>query len=321
MTRDAEFYGVQLKQGDMVYALVAGANRDPRAYERADEFVLDRKRNNHMGFANGPHRCLGMHLARRELQIAVQEWLRVIPDFRIATDEELTRARRRGDDDADAAAARVGDGVVRLTVDGKGCMGHGRCYLLAPDLLTDDDEGFVTIRDQTIDVPADQVEAAEEAAGTCPEQAITPDPVTARAAVVGAGPSGFYAAEHLLRQGVAVDLFDALPTPYGLVRAGVAPDHPKIKSVTRIYEKTAQHADFRFFGGVELGADVTPAEDLLERYHAVVYAVGTRADNRLGIPGDDRPGLRRRHRVRRLVQRPPALRGRGVRPVAVSAPS
>jgi ferredoxin len=62
---------------------------------------------------------------------------------------------------------------VRLAVDGKGCMGHGRCYLLAPDLLTDDDEGFVTIRDQTIDVPADQVEAAEEAAGTCPEQAIT----------------------------------------------------------------------------------------------------------------------------------------------------
>jgi ferredoxin len=62
---------------------------------------------------------------------------------------------------------------VRLTVDGKSCMGHGRCYLLAPDLLTDDDEGFVTIRDQPIDVPADQVEAAEEAAGSCPEQAIT----------------------------------------------------------------------------------------------------------------------------------------------------
>ena len=110
-----------------------------------------------------------------------------------------------------------------------------------------------------------------------------------RAAVVGAGPSGFYAAEQLLREGIAVDLFDALPTPYGLVRAGVAPDHPKIKSVTRMYDKTAQHPDFRFFGGVELGADVT-REDLLERYHAVVYAVGTSTDNGLGIPGDDRPG-------------------------------
>jgi ferredoxin/flavodoxin---NADP+ reductase len=113
--------------------------------------------------------------------------------------------------------------------------------------------------------------------------------MSARAAVVGAGPSGFYAADQLLKGGVAVDLFDALPTPYGLVRAGVAPDHPKIKSVTRMYERTAQHRAFRFFGGVEVGADVTAGE-LRERYHAVVYAVGTPTDNRLGIPGDDRPG-------------------------------
>ena len=90
VTRDAEFHGVQLRKGDMVYALVSGANRDPRAYERADEFVIDRKRTHHMGFANGPHRCLGAHLARRELQIAVEEWLRVIPDFRLAADGELT---------------------------------------------------------------------------------------------------------------------------------------------------------------------------------------------------------------------------------------
>ena len=125
-----------------------------------------------MGFANGPHRCLGMHLARRELQLAVQEWLRVIPDFRIATDERAQRARRRRDDDAHEPAARLGGAVVKLTVDGASCMGHGRCYQMAPDLLTYDDEGYVTIRDQTIDVPADQVEAAEDAEGTCPEQAI-----------------------------------------------------------------------------------------------------------------------------------------------------
>jgi cytochrome P450 len=90
VTRDAEFHGVELKKGDMVYGLVSGANRDPRAYERAGEFVIDRERNHHMGFANGPHRCLGAHLARRELVLAVEEWLRVIPDFRIATAEELT---------------------------------------------------------------------------------------------------------------------------------------------------------------------------------------------------------------------------------------
>jgi ferredoxin--NADP+ reductase len=113
--------------------------------------------------------------------------------------------------------------------------------------------------------------------------------MSARAAVIGAGPSGFYAADQLLKEGIAVDLFDALPTPYGLVRAGVAPDHPKIKSVTRMYDRTAQHAGFRFFGGVELGTDVA-RDELLERYHAVVYAVGTPTDNGLGIPGDDRPG-------------------------------
>lgn len=86
---DTEFHGVTLKRGDMVYGLVGGANRDPRHYERAGEFVIDRERNHHFGFASGPHRCLGMHLARRELQVAVQEWLRVIPDFAIATGEPL----------------------------------------------------------------------------------------------------------------------------------------------------------------------------------------------------------------------------------------
>src|SRR5438067_3126008 len=110
-----------------------------------------------------------------------------------------------------------------------------------------------------------------------------------RAAVVGAGPAGFYTADQLLGEGFEVDLYDVLPTPFGLVRAGVAPDHPKIKSVTRVYEKTAAKPGFRFFGGVELGSDVQ-REDLLERYHAVVYAVGTSTDNRLGIPGEDRPG-------------------------------
>src|SRR5918911_84059 len=94
-----------------------------------------------------------------------------------------------------------------------------------------------------------------------------------RAAVVGAGPSGFYATDQLLKAGFAVDLLEVLPTPFGLVRAGVAPDHPKIKSVTRMYEKTAQHPRFRFFGGVELGTHVG-REALLERYHAVLYAVG-----------------------------------------------
>ena len=110
-----------------------------------------------------------------------------------------------------------------------------------------------------------------------------------RVAIVGAGPAGFYSAEQLLNAGFEVDLYDRLPTPFGLVRAGVAPDHPKIKSVTRVYEKTARHPAFRYFGGVELGRDVT-REDLLERYHALLYAFGTATDRRLGIPGEDLAG-------------------------------
>jgi ferredoxin/flavodoxin---NADP+ reductase len=113
-----------------------------------------------------------------------------------------------------------------------------------------------------------------------------------RVAVVGAGPSGFYAAEHLQgREGLAVqvDMYDRLPTPFGLVRGGVAPDHQKIKSVTRVYDRIATHPEFRFYGNVELGRDITH-EDLVAYYHAVVYAVGARTDRRMGIPREHLPG-------------------------------
>jgi ferredoxin--NADP+ reductase len=113
-----------------------------------------------------------------------------------------------------------------------------------------------------------------------------------RAAIVGSGPAGFYAAESLLgddERAVEVDMFDRLPTPFGLVRAGVAPDHPKIKNVIRRYEKTASSEGFRFFGNVEIGRDLSAAE-LAERYHAVVYAYGSATDRQLGIQGEDLPG-------------------------------
>ena len=113
-----------------------------------------------------------------------------------------------------------------------------------------------------------------------------------RVAIVGSGPAGFYAAEHLMKKedvAVEVDMFDRLPTPYGLVRAGVAPDHPKIKSVIRVYQKTAARPEFRFFGNVDVGTDVT-VDELRKHYHAVLFAYGTSVDRQLGIPGEDLPG-------------------------------
>jgi ferredoxin--NADP+ reductase len=112
-----------------------------------------------------------------------------------------------------------------------------------------------------------------------------------RVAVVGSGPAAFYAAGHLLEteDGVEVDMLERLPTPWGLVRLGVAPDHPNIKAVSRAFEKVAARPGFRFLGNVEVGRDVTH-EELRELYDAVVYAVGAQTDRRLGIPGEDLPG-------------------------------
>jgi ferredoxin/flavodoxin---NADP+ reductase len=116
---------------------------------------------------------------------------------------------------------------------------------------------------------------------------------TVRVAIIGSGPSGFYAAGSLLAHEnpvVEVDMLERLPTPWGLVRSGVAPDHPKIKSVTRVYEKTAEHPRFCWYGNVDVGRDVSRAE-LLERYDAIVYAVGAESGRPLDVPGADLPGV------------------------------
>ncbi len=114
-----------------------------------------------------------------------------------------------------------------------------------------------------------------------------------RVAVIGSGPSGFYAIAALFKvDGVEadVDLFDRLPTPFGLVRGGVAPDHQKIKNVIRVYNRTAQHERFRFFGNVELGPDIS-VDDLRRHYDHIVYATGNESDRKMGIPGEDLPGV------------------------------
>ena len=115
-----------------------------------------------------------------------------------------------------------------------------------------------------------------------------------KVAIVGAGPAGYFAAlalqnlqneEHTF----AIDMFERLPTPWGLIRSGVAPDHPKIKTVSKVFEKVATEANFRLFANVELGTDISLSQ-LKNSYDAVVLATGSAEGKRLGIPGEDLPG-------------------------------
>jgi len=112
-----------------------------------------------------------------------------------------------------------------------------------------------------------------------------------RVAIVGSGPSGFYAAESIFKLDikVKVDMFDRLPSPYGLVRYGVAPDHPKIKNVIKVYEKLPERPDFGFIGNVMVGVTISIA-DMRRFYDAIIIAIGAETDKKLGIAGEDLPG-------------------------------
>jgi ferredoxin--NADP+ reductase len=113
-----------------------------------------------------------------------------------------------------------------------------------------------------------------------------------RVAIIGSGPSAFYAAEALQKRKelvIQIDMFERLPTPFGLVRGGVAPDHDKIKSVTKVYDRIAANPNFRFYGNVEFGKDIT-RDDLTAHYHQIIYATGAQTDKRMDIPGEDLPG-------------------------------
>lgn len=112
-----------------------------------------------------------------------------------------------------------------------------------------------------------------------------------RIAIIGSGPAGFYTAEHLFKkvENISIDMFDRLPTPHGLVRSGVAPDHQKIKSVSKVFDKIALKPDFRFFGNTEYGKHIK-LEDLKKFYNLIVFATGAQTDRKMGIPGEDLEG-------------------------------
>ena len=124
-------------------------------------------------------------------------------------------------------------------------------------------------------------------------QSVGTDANPLRVAIIGSGPAAFYAASHLFKQEglqAELDMFERLPTPYGLVRAGVAPDHYKIKSVTSVFSKIASHPRFRFYGSVELGKHIS-VPDLREHYHQILYATGAQTDRQMGIPGEELTGI------------------------------
>ena len=113
-----------------------------------------------------------------------------------------------------------------------------------------------------------------------------------RVAIIGSGPAAFYAADYLMKQAglvAQIDMFDRLPTPYGLVRFGVAPDHQKIKTVIKVFQQIASKPNFRFYGNVEFGKHVTLAE-FKQHYHQILYATGAQTDRRMDIPGEDLAG-------------------------------
>ena len=121
-----------------------------------------------------------------------------------------------------------------------------------------------------------------------------------RIAIIGSGPAGFFAADHLLKKSdinIEIDMYDKLPTPFGLVRSGVAPDHQKIKTVTKVYDKIAANPKFRFFGLIEFGKHIT-LDDMKDHYHQVLFATGAQTDRRMNIQGED---LNRSHTATEFV--------------------
>lgn len=183
------------------------------------------------------------------------------------------------------------EGPEMLFIDPDTCIDCNACVAACPEgaifprsMVPAEQESFIALNAQnakTHPVIRESIQAGQHAASPLAR-------VPSRFAIVGSGPSGFYAAEALMKQlpGARVDMFERLPTPFGLVRYGVAPDHPRIKSVTAGFERIAESERFRFFGNVQIGRDLTSAE-LRNHYHGVIYATGGSKSRPLALPGAD----------------------------------
>ena len=180
-----------------------------------------------------------------------------------------------------------------LHIDPKTCIDCGACADACPVEAILPDDKLDPSQKRFAEINAAWYEdhpAPEGWQPLVPTPAPPRDHGTLRVAIVGAGPAACYAAQELLeRSDVEVEMFDRLPTPFGLVRAGVAPDHPGTKAVTESFEWSFRREEFALHLATEVGRDITHAE-LLEHHHAVIYATGASSDRRLGIAGEDLPG-------------------------------
>ena len=183
-------------------------------------------------------------------------------------------------------------GTEMLYIDPEACIDCGACLEECPVDAIHYDEDLPPELDRFRDINAAYFERhpLEPDAPVKPARSDQVGPGTLRVAIVGAGPAACYAASALMEvDGVEVDLFERLPTPFGLIRAGVAPDHQHTKSVVRVFEHALGNKRLRCHLNVEVGADVTH-DDLLAHHHAVIYAVGASRSRDLGIPGEELPG-------------------------------
>jgi ferredoxin--NADP+ reductase len=196
-------------------------------------------------------------------------------------------------DEPDFATAEM------LYVDPDACVDCGACVTACPVDAIVPAPKLAPTQQPFLQINADFYKSAENLSRSRPTLApVTPaaevrrgaDRSPLRVAIVGSGPAAMYAADELLTQpGVRVNVFDRLPTPGGLVRAGVAPDHQRTKRVTELFDTIADQDGFRYFLNVAVPVDVSH-DELLDFHHAVVYAVGAATDRRLGVPGETLPG-------------------------------
>ncbi len=180
----------------------------------------------------------------------------------------------------------------QLYIDPETCIDCGACIDECPVEAIFPDDQIETKDEPYLQINADYYKDHEVDGGLVPPKKAPPMPADKplHVAIVGAGPAALYAAQALVaKTTVAVDVFDRLPTPHGLVRFGVAPDHPATKLVERGYLTTANKKNFTYYLNVKVGEHIKHSE-LAERYHAVIYAVGAATDKRLGVPGEDLPG-------------------------------